>query len=153
MPTQTSSTDAIRKQITLKASPAKVWKAISDARQFSAWFGVELDGAFVEGRTVQGKAEYDGKQLAFMMIVERIEPERVIAFRWHPFAVDPSYDYDKEPMTLVELAIAPSAGGTLLTVTESGFDQIPEARRAQAFEMNSGGWAAQVQNIATYVDA
>lgn len=86
-------------------------------------------------------------------VVERMEPERLLAFRWHPFAIDPTVDYGSEPMTRVELVLSPVPEGTRLTVTESGFDQIPIARRARAFEMNTHGWAQQLENIARHVHA
>ena len=96
---------------------------------------------------------YQGKQVSFSFQIERMEPERLLAFRWHPFAVDPAVDYSSEPTTLVELTIAPAPEGTLLTVTETGFDKIPQARRARAFEMNDAGWATQMENIARHVHA
>jgi len=149
----TTTTDRIQKQITLRATPARVWRAISNAREFGTWFGAELRDELVAGATVRATVKYQGKEATMTLQVERVEAERMLAFRWHPFAVDPGIDYAREPTTLVELALAPAGGGTLLTVTESGFDQIPLARRAKAFEMNGHGWAEQMQNIARYVDA
>ena len=46
-----------------------------------------------------------------------------------------------------------AGSGTLLTVVESGFDQVPPDRRMEAFRMNSGGWDAQMRNIAGHVTA
>ncbi len=149
----TTTTNSIKKQITLRATPARVWRAISNAREFGAWFGVEVRDDFVPGATVHGDVVYQGNKVTFEIKIERMESERLMSFRWHPFAVDPAIDYSKEPTTLVELALAPVPEGTLLTVTESGFDQIPIARRAKAFEMNDGGWAAQLKNIEKYVSA
>jgi uncharacterized protein YndB with AHSA1/START domain len=148
----TTTTDRIEKRRVLRAPPARVWRAISNAREFSTWFGVELGGDFAPGRAVQGTVTYQGKAMSFTFHIERMEPERLLSFRWHPFAVDPAIDYSTEPTTLVELAIAPAPEGTLLTVTESGFDQIPLSRRAKAFAMNDGGWAEQMQNIARHVE-
>lgn len=145
--------DRIEKQTILKATPARVWRALSDAREFGTWFGVKLDDELVPGKPVRGTIHYQGKALAFLFHVERMEPEKLFSFRWHPYGIDPDHDYSGEPMTLVELAIAPVPEGTRLTITESGFAQIPEARRAKAFEMNSGGWAAQLDNIARHVHA
>jgi uncharacterized protein YndB with AHSA1/START domain len=146
-----SQTDAIHKQLVLAAEPTRVWQAISNAEQFGAWFGAKLNGAIVAGKTLEGTVSYRGQELTMTLVIDRVEPERVVAFRWHPFAIDPAVDYAHEPMTLVELVIAPAPEGTLLTVTESGFDRIPEARRAKAFEMNGAGWAAQLENIARHV--
>jgi uncharacterized protein YndB with AHSA1/START domain len=149
----TTTTDGIKKQIVLRAAPARVWRAVSNAHEFGTWFGVELRDDFVPGAAVRGTIRYQGKELPVTFHIESMEAERLLAFRWHPYAIDPAIDYSSEPMTLVELTIAPASEGTLLTVTETGFDQIPIARRAKAFEMNSGGWAAQLDNIARHVHA
>jgi uncharacterized protein YndB with AHSA1/START domain len=147
------TTDRIEKRITLRATPARVWRALADADEFSAWFGVALSDAFAPGKTVHATASFRGKAVSFTLAIERMEPERLLALRWHPFAVDPAIDYTREPTTLVEFALSPAPEGTLLTVTESGFDQLPPERRATAFAMNDAGWAAQVQNIARHVHA
>jgi uncharacterized protein YndB with AHSA1/START domain len=149
----TTTTDSIQKQIVLRATPARVWRALSNAREFGTWFGAELRDDFVPGAAAHGTVKFQGQELTITFQIERMEPERLLAFRWHPFAIDPKVDYAGEPTTLVELALAPAPEGTLLTVTESGFDQIPLARRAKAFEMNSGGWAQQLENIARHVHA
>lgn len=147
------TTDRIEKQIVLKASPARVWRALSNAREFGAWFGAEFEDDFAPGKEARGKVTYQGKQLTMTFVVERMEPERLLAFRWHPYAIDPTVDYSGEPTTLVELVLTPVPEGTRLTVTESGFDRIPIARRARAFEMNTHGWAQQMENIARHVHA
>lgn len=147
-----TTTDSITKQVVLRASPARVWRALSNAREFGSWFGAEMGDDFAAGATVHMKVVYEGKDLTGTIWIERMEPERLLAFRWHPFAVEPGIDYSREPTTLVEITIAPAAEGTLLTVTESGFDKIPAARRAKAFEMNEGGWAQQMENIARHVN-
>lgn len=149
----TTTTDRIEKQIVLRASPARVWRALSNAREFGTWFGAEFEDEFAPGKEARGKIMYQGKALAIRFVVDRMEPERLLAFRWHPYAIDPDVDYSSEPMTRVELVLAAVPEGTRLTVTETGFDQIPIARRAKAFEMNSGGWAAQLENIARHVHA
>jgi uncharacterized protein YndB with AHSA1/START domain len=158
-----SDTDRIQKKVTLKAPVERVWRAISDASEFGAWFGVLFDGAFRPGSPIKGKivptkvdAEVAKIQepyagAAFDMTVERIEPMRLFSFRWHPFAVDPGVDYSAEPTTLVVFELEPVAGGTQLTITESGFDRIPVARRAKAYEANEGGWAAQATLITKYL--
>lgn len=158
-----SSTDRIEKQVFLRASQERVWRAISDAKEFGDWFGVAFDGQFVPGAELQGRVtptkadpevaklqeQYAGTQ--FTVYVDRIEPMRVFAYRWHPFAIDPAVDYSKEPATLVTFTLEPKDDGTLLTVTETGFDAIPLARRADAFEANAEGWAMQVQMIEKYL--
>ncbi len=147
-----STQDRIEKRITLRAPPARVWRALSNAREFGTWFRVDLHDDFVPGATVRGKLTYPGyEHLTLEMKIERMEKERLFSFRWHPHAIDPTIDYSNEPMTLVEFRIEPTADGTLLVVTESGFDAIPTARRVKAFEMNSNGWAEQLKNIDQHV--
>ena len=147
------TTDRIEKQIVLKASPARVWRALSNAREFGTWFGAEFEDDFAPGKEARGKLKFRGKEMVVTFVVERMEPERLLAFRWHPFAIDPTVDYSSEPTTRVELVLTPVPEGTRLTVTETGFDQIPIARRARAFEMNTHGWAQQLENIARHVHA
>ncbi len=149
-----STTDRIEKKITLRAPRSRVWRAVSDAREFGQWFGVKLEGAFTPGAHVTGKmTNPDYAHLTMELWIEKVEPEQRLSYRWHPFAIDPKVDYSKEPTTLVEFTLADSGDGTLLTVVETGFDAVPAARRAKAFEMNSGGWEHQSKQIEKYLDA
>jgi uncharacterized protein YndB with AHSA1/START domain len=157
------STDRIEKKILLRAPRERVWRAISNAKEFGSWFGVTFDGPFADGARLTGKitpttvdAEvakmqepYAGK--AFEWTVERIEPMQRLAFRWHPYAVEEGVDYSKEPTTLIEFVLSEAAGGILLTITESGFDRIPLERRAKAFKANEGGWEIQTRLIEKYL--
>ncbi len=148
------SLDRIEKEIVLRVPRSRVWRALTDAKEFGAWFGVDLQGGFAAGARVQGQITIPGYQHVTMDItIVRLEPERCFAWRWHPAAVEPGVDYSAEPTTLVEFHLEEVAGGTRLTVVESGFEGIPLARRAKAFEDNEGGWAAQLQNIARHVSA
>lgn len=158
-----NDTDRIRKQTLLKAPLERVWRAISDAKQFGTWFGVEFDGAFAAGARITGRIvptqvdadiakmqePYSGT--AFEVIIDRIEPMRLFSLRWHPYAVEPGVDYSKEPTTLVVFELEPVDGGTMLTLTESGYDKIPLARRAEAFKSNDQGWEEQMKLIAKYL--
>ncbi|MFZ0679370.1 SRPBCC family protein [Candidatus Binatus sp.] len=158
-----SSTDRIEKTVLLRAPQERVWRAISDSKEFGTWFGVEFDRPFVAGASIVGKmaptrvdAEVAKRQepyrgYRFEFQVERVEPMRFFSFRWHPFAMDSSVDYSKEPTTLVAFHLEEDKDGTKLTVTESGFDQIPLERRAKAFAANEGGWAAQMMLIEKYL--
>lgn len=143
----------IRKQITLRAPRARVWRALTRPEEFGAWFGAKLTGEFAPGQVVRGKITTPGyDHLTMELDVERVEPETLLAFRWHPYAIDADVDYSSEPKTLVTFTLADAPGGaTELTVTETGFDRLPEKRRSIAREMNDGGWAAQVENIARHV--
>jgi uncharacterized protein YndB with AHSA1/START domain len=151
----TSSTDRIEKQVLIKAPGARVWRALANAEEFGTWFGVALEGKrFAVGQHVQGHITYPGyEHLVFDILVERIEPERLLSFRWHPAAIDTTVDYSTEPTTLVVFELAPAEGGTLLRVVESGFDALPEARRATAFRLNASGWEEQMHNIDRHVGA
>jgi uncharacterized protein YndB with AHSA1/START domain len=148
----TPSTDRIEKKVVLRAPRSRVWRAISSAEEFGAWFRVSLDGVFAEGATIRGRLTHPGYEHVTMdLMVERIEPERYFSYRWHPYAIDPAVDYSAEPTTLVEFILEEAEGGTAVTIVESGFDRIPLARRAEAFRMDDQGWTGQIKNLARYV--
>lgn len=150
----TNVPDRIEKQIMLKAPIERVWRAVSDAREFGAWFGVRFDGAFEPGKAMTGKITSPGyEHVTFNCQIVKLEAPHHFSMHWHPYAVDPSVDYSQEPMTLVSIELSQAPGGTLLRVVESGFEHIPVARRAQAFRMNGEGWAAQCRNIEAYLAA
>jgi uncharacterized protein YndB with AHSA1/START domain len=166
--------DRIEKRVTLRAPVSRVWRAIADAGEFGRWFGFTLEGQFVPGQTIKGTFEgtvdeaaliehqkslgvtpsgvkLPGKSAVFCT-VERMEPERYFSFRWIPYGIDAEADPENEPTTLVEFRLEPATEGTLLTITESGFERVPAHRRARAFHMNDGGWAAQSENLKKYVE-
>jgi uncharacterized protein YndB with AHSA1/START domain len=146
--------DRIEKHILLRAPRSRVWRAITNAEEFGKWFGVSLQGPFVQSSSVAGRITTKGfEHLKFTLDVEAIEPESYFSYRWHPYAIDPSVDYSKEPTTLVEFRLEETAEGTALRVVESGFEHIPLARRAEALRMNDGGWSAQIKNIEQHVAA
>ena len=144
--------NVIEKRIELAAPPSRVWRALTDHREFGEWFRVNLDGPFVPGQVSRGNIAYPGyEHLKWEATVQKMEPERLFSYTWHPYAVDPKADYSKETPTLVEFTLEKTAKGTLLTVVESGFDKVPAARRPEAFRRNEGGWAEQMKNIEKYV--
>ena len=143
-----SHNERIERSIDLKASPARVWHALTDHEEFGRWFGVKLRSPFVVGQATRGNITYPGyEHIVMEVIVQTMEPEKLFSFQWHPYAIDPKVDYAKEPPTLVEFALQKMNGGTRLTVTEAGFGAIPAWRRDEAFRMNSGGWTEQMKNI------
>jgi uncharacterized protein YndB with AHSA1/START domain len=156
-------TDRIEKRILLHAPRKRVWRALSDSSEFGSWFGVKFDGPFAPGACMRGvvapttvdaevaKAQKKYEGMPFEITIEQMEPERLFSFRWHPFAVERGVDYSAEPTTLVVFELEEVADGIMLTVTESGFDQIPLARRAKAFTANEGGWGMVVKLIEQYV--
>jgi uncharacterized protein YndB with AHSA1/START domain len=148
-----AGTDRIEKRIVLKATRDRVWRALSHAPEFGSWFGVDFTGAtFAPGATVRGRLTYPGyEHVTVEIVIEKMEPGRLLSYRWHPYAVDPNVDYSAEPTTLVVFELADTPEGTLLTVVESGFDHIPEHRRAEAFRMDDQGWAGQMRNIEKHV--
>jgi len=150
-----TSTDRVERKILLKAPRSRVWRALSEAKELGDWFGVNFTGkTFVEGKHVHGQITYPGyEHLVMDVLIERIVPERLLSWRWHPAAIDSSVDYSKEPTTLVVFELEESDGGVVLTVVESGFDKIPAARRATAFRMNASGWEAQMKNIEKHIAA
>jgi uncharacterized protein YndB with AHSA1/START domain len=142
----------IEKLIELKAPVSRVWRALTDYREFGEWFRVKLDGPFVAGQVSHGHITYPGyEHVKWEAVVQKMEPERLFSFTWHPYAIDPKTDYSKEAPTLVEFKLEKIPTGTLLLLTESGFDKIPAERRAEAFRMNDGGWTEQMKNIEKYV--
>jgi uncharacterized protein YndB with AHSA1/START domain len=144
--------DRIEKRIELNAPVSRVWRALTDHREFGLWFRVKLDGPFVQGQVSRGWITHPGyEHVKWEAVVQKMEPERLFSFTWHPYAVDPQVDHSKEPPTLVEFRLEETPGGTLLTVTESGFDKIPAGRRPEAFRMNDRGWTGQIKNIASHV--
>jgi uncharacterized protein YndB with AHSA1/START domain len=148
------SLDRIEKQIELKAPPvARVWRALTDHKEFGEWFRVKIDAPFEVGEVSTGRMTWPGyEHLKWEVVVHAMEPERYFSFTWHPYAVDPKVDYSQETPTVVEFRLEEIAGGTLLRVVESGFDKIPAARRAEALRKNDGGWAQQMGNIKIYVE-
>ncbi len=157
------STDRIEKQVLLRAPLDRVWRAISDADEFGRWFGVRFDGPFrargfvsaaivpttVDDAVAKRQQPHAGVKSSWEIVA--VEPRRRFAYRWHPFAIDPGVDYDHEPTTLVEFILAETPDGVLLTIVESGFDAIPEARRGTSFEANSEGWAIQTDLVRKYL--
>ena len=149
----TSSTDRIERQILIEAPRSRVWRALSNAEEFGDWFGMDFKGkTFVPGMPVQGRITHPGyEHLVCEMLIERIEPERLFSWRWHPGAIEPGVDYSAEPTTLVVFELEALDAGTLVRIVETGFDNIPPARRVNAFRLNSKGWEAQLMNIEKHV--
>jgi uncharacterized protein YndB with AHSA1/START domain len=149
-----TNTDRIEKQVFLRAPRSRVWRALTQAEEFGSWFGVKLDGKLAPQQSVTGRITTKGyEHLTFELQVQQIDPESYFSYRWHPYAIDPGVDYSKEPTTLVEFRLEEVSGGTQLQVSESGFEQIPLARRAEAFRRNDGGWTEQMKNIERHVAA
>jgi uncharacterized protein YndB with AHSA1/START domain len=157
------TTDRIEKRVVLHAPPKRVWRAIADAKEFGSWFGMTTKDVFAPGARIRGtivptavdatvaEAQRPHAGKPFEFTIDRIEPERLFSFRWHPFAVDPNVDYSSEPATLVVFELKEVPEGTELTIVESGFDQVPLARREKAFTMNEHGWTMQLTLIGKYV--
>lgn len=142
----------IEKRIELQAPVSRVWRAISDHREFGSWFKVNIEAPFVAGQQAEGQITHPGyEHVRWKAVIQKIEPERLFSFTWRPYAIDPNVDYSGETPTLVEFRLQKTATGTLLVVTETGFDQVPGHRRAEAFRMNDSGWAQQMKNIEAHV--
>ena len=144
--------DTIERTIDLDAPIERVWRAIADADEFGAWFGVAISTPFVAGQTASGRITHEGyEHLTWQVEIVAIDAPRLFSFTWHPYAVDPDRDYSAEPPTRVEFRLAPIDTGTRLTIVESGFGALPDDRREEALRMNAGGWDAQMANIARHV--
>lgn len=146
-------TDSIERTIDLRAPIDRVWRALTDHREFGQWFRVAIDQPFVAGEPATGQITHEGyEHVRWDVRIVAMEEPRRFAFTWHPYAVDTTVDYSQEEPTLVEFRLEPEGKGTRLTVTESGFDRVPAHRRDEAIRMNSGGWTEQIENIRAHVD-
>jgi len=144
--------DRIEKRIELNAPVSRVWRAITDYREFGEWFRVKLDGPFATGQVSRGRITYPGyEHLTWIATVQAMEPERLFSFTWHPYTPGHDTDNSKEPPTLVEFRLEQTSAGTLLTLIETGFDKLPENRRLDAFRGNDRGWTEQMKNIEHHV--
>lgn len=145
--------DRIEKKIDLKAPVSRVWRALNDYREFGEWFRVKLEGPFVAGQVSTGWITWPGyEHLRWEAVVQKMEPETLFSFTWHPYSVDPAVDYSSETPTLVEFRLEPTASGTRLTLVESGFEKVPGHRRLEAFRRNDNGWGQQMDNIRIHVE-
>lgn len=153
MQTTSSTTDRIEKEVVIDAPRARVWRALTEVTQFNTWFGVSLGQPFAPGAEVTGRVKIHGVDLPLSIWIEEMRPERFFSFRWHPYAIEAGVDYSAEPTTLITFTLEEAGSGTKLTIVESGFDAIPASRRAQAFEMNTKGWAGQAEKIRRFVEA
>lgn len=145
-------TNEIKRSIEISAPVSRVWRALTDHREFGKWFGVVIDAPFEVGKMSTGHIAIEGyEHVRWESLIEAIEPERRFVYAWRPYAVDPERDYTHEPRTVVTFLLEPSETGTRLTVTEAGFDAIPKERRDEALRMNTGGWEAQIENIRAHV--
>lgn len=156
------STDRIEKKVLLRAPLKRVWNALADSTEFGSWFGMKFDGPFVPGARMRGvivptkvnadvaKAQQKYEGISVEITIEKMEPERLFSFRWHPYAIEPGVDYSAEPTTLIVFVLEQMKEGVMLTVTESGFDQIPLTRRAKAFTANEEGWGMVLKLIEEY---
>lgn len=149
----TSATDRIENKILLRAPLWRVWRALTNSAEFGEWFGVKFEHEFVPLHPISGKITNPPgyEHLAWKIIVDEVVPERLFSFFWHPYAIDPNVDYSDETPTKVSFELAEADSGTWLTLVESGFDKVPAARRAKAFEMNEMGWGIQIERIEKYV--
>ena len=148
-------TDRIERSIVIHAPRARVWSALTNAEEFGAWFGADLKGqSFAPGKRARGPVTFKGyEHLFFDVVVDRIEPQDLMSYRWHPYANDPKVDYTKEEPTLVTFTLADApANGTLLKVVETGFDRLPPERRMETFRMNTLGWETQTKKFAQHVE-
>jgi uncharacterized protein YndB with AHSA1/START domain len=145
-------TDRIEKQILLRAPRTRVWQALTTVSEFNEWFGVKLTGTFTPGARLRGQVTHKGyEHLTMEVTIDKVEPERLLAWRWHPGATEPTKDYSAEPATLVVFELEEVDGGTMLSVVESGFDRLPATRREQAYRDNEGGWTQQMESIKRHV--
>jgi uncharacterized protein YndB with AHSA1/START domain len=144
----------IEKNIEINAPIARVWRALTDYREFGEWFRVNIEAPFEVGKQARGNILHPGyEHIVWKAVIKEIREPDLFSFTWHPYAIDPDVDYSDEKPTLVEFRLQPTETGTKLTVTESGFESIPAHRMPEAFRMNDSGWAMQVKNIKSHVES
>ncbi len=149
-----SDEDRIEKVIDLDAPLPRVWLALTDHKQFGQWFRVNLDGPFVVGTVSTGTMRYPGyEHLPWRARIERMESQRLFAFRWHDFDEKSGIDIAQQPTTLVEFRLQAIPTGTRLTIIESGFSALSDPRRLEVMRDNTQGWAIQADNLAGHVTA
>ncbi len=143
--------NSIERQIEIKAPVAKVWAALTDSKLFGQWFNANFQSEFVAGKTTKGRNTSKGFEMEMEFFIKEIKPQSYFAYAWHPYPIDKTFDYSKEEPTLVEFRLEKTAGGTLVTVKESGFNKVTASRRAEAFKMHTGGWVAQLKNVEAFL--
>jgi uncharacterized protein YndB with AHSA1/START domain len=147
--------DRIERHTTLKAPRSRVWRALTDSKEFGTWFRAKMETPFVVGKIAHGQITYPGyEHMKIDVLVETMEPEKLFVLRWHPGADTPKNpSFETDPTTLVTFTLEDApGGGTKLTLVESGFDKLPPALREKAFRDNEGGWTEQMKNIEAHVD-
>ncbi|HEY4072249.1 MAG TPA: SRPBCC family protein [Herbaspirillum sp.] len=148
--------DRIEKSIELKAPIERVWRALTDYKEFGTWFRVELDGPFVAGKLATGHMSMSCsgyENMKWQATVKEMKEPTLFSMTWHPYAIEPDADYSQETPTLIEFRLKSISGGTHLTIVESGFSKLPPHRQALAFERNGEGWGIQIKNIQTHVES
>lgn len=145
--------NTIEKSIEIKASRSRVWKALTDSKEFGTWFGIKIEGPFAVGEVSKGMFTIDGfTHVPWSSTIKAMEEPGYFAYTWHPYAVDPEVDYSGEPETLVEFWLEETSGTTLVKVRETGFDNLPPHRIADALRANTNGWGFQLENIKKYAE-
>ena len=138
--------DRIERTAELAHPPGKVWAALTTAEGLGAWFGNEATIDLRPGGAA--RMRWAGGH-AVDLRVERVEEPRVFGFTWHISGLP-----DDDPRrTYVEFTLEPADGGTRLTVVESGFAQLSDQAFHDAFDGNTKGWASELAELATYLDA
>lgn len=146
-------TDRIEKTVDLKAPVSRVWRALTDHREFGTWFRAALDGPFALGKATRARSTYPGcEHIQWEMRVTQMEPERVFAFTSGVYGMDPGDERANDPPTTTTFTLEPIAGGTRLRMVESGYDKFPPGRRIAAWRGNDSGWDIQMGNIARHVE-
>jgi uncharacterized protein YndB with AHSA1/START domain len=138
--------DRIERTVQVAAAPERVWAALTTPEGLSAWFGSQ---AGIELRPGGAAWMTFGNGHKAQMRVERVEEPAVFGYTWHIYGLP-----DEDPRrTYVEFTLEPDGAGTRLTVTESGFAQLPEDAYRKAYDGNSQGWVSELGELVSYLDA
>ncbi len=143
----------IERRVEINAPIAKVWEVIIDHKKFGEWFRCKLDQPFKEGEVSTGMMTFPGAEhVKWNAKVIKIESERCLEFSWPPYIEDETVDLSNEPWLNCRFELESIPGGTLLTITESGFDKLSPVIRDDARRGNEQGWEIQAGHILEYVN-
>jgi uncharacterized protein YndB with AHSA1/START domain len=138
--------DRIERTLEVAHPPTTVWAALTTAEGLASWFG---NDATIDLRPGGAARMTWDNGYAVDMRVERVEEPRVFGYTWQIYGLPK----DDPRRTYVEFTLEPVGDGTRLTVVETGFAQLPEDSYGEAYDGNTKGWASELGELVSYLDA
>jgi uncharacterized protein YndB with AHSA1/START domain len=144
------STDRIEREVTISAPIERVWAVLTEPAHVGTWFGngtpAEVDlrpgGVMVLDHGPYGR---------YLTLIVHVDPPHALSYRWA--SVFPDVLATEDNSTLVEFTLEPTAEGTLLRLSESGFDSLvipPEREESAGYESHSNGWSGVIAKLSDY---